>query len=98
MILRVYTEGRNIFIECPELPTVIKHRIPKFNKYFKEELKRFREEIKNWLLGKVVDEIYFEYQPNMSFHHRVLYQNIARATFRDDGLVLLHIITEEVVD
>lgn len=95
MMLRVYTESRDIYIECSELPTVIKHHIPKKNKYFKEELRRFRKEIQDWLMGRTVDEIYFVFQSDMTFYHRVLYQNIVRATFRTDGLVLLHIITEE---
>lgn len=95
MTLKVYTEKREIYIECSTLPTVIKHHIPKKNKYFKEELRRFREEIQNWLMGQQVDEIIFIFQSGMTFHHRVLYQNIVRATFRNDGLVLLHILTEE---
>lgn len=97
MRLKVYTEGREIYIESDTHDTCIKHHIPKKNKYFKEELRQYREEIQRWLRGKLVDEIEFVFPDTMTFYHRVLYQTIVRATFRPDGLVMLYITEEEEV-
>lgn len=98
MTLKVYSQKREIFVESDELPTCIKHHVPKRNKYFKEELRRFRQEIRDWLCGKQVDVIYFHNPPYMSFHHKVLYQAVVGATFRQDKLVMLITILEEEED
>lgn len=98
MNLKVYTERRDIYIESDELRTVIKHHIPKRNKYFKEELRRFRKEIRDWLMGSEVDEITFVYVDNMSFYHRTLYTAVVQATYRREGLVLLRVEVLEEED
>lgn len=95
MTLHVYTVKREIYIESEERKTCIKHHIPKRNKYFKEELRRFRAEIRNWLTGAKVDEILFEFPNEMTFHHKALYQAVVGATFRDDKLVTLIVVKEE---
>lgn len=94
MNLRVYTERRNIYIESDEIRTCIKHHIPKRNKYFKEELRRFRAEIREWLMGREVDEIAFVMQPRMTFYHVQLYRAIIAATRTREQLVLLKVELE----
>lgn len=95
MNLTVYTVGRDIYIETEERRTCIKHHIPKQNKYFKEELRRFRKEIREWLTGATVDQIDFQFYTNMTFHHKALYQAILSACFHSGGLTLVRVELEE---
>lgn len=98
MKLVVYTVKRFIYVECDQRRTIIKHRIPKYNKYLKEELRRFVEEVSGWLTGAQVDEIEFYYQDFMTLPHMSLYTAVLRACRRKDGVVLVTAYkdTEEV--
>lgn len=95
MTLFVHTEGRNLFIESDTIKTCISHRIPKRNKYFKEELRMFRKEIQTWLCGSSVDEIRFDMYHDMTFYHSALYQAVLQATFPPNGLALVHVEIKE---
>lgn len=98
MNLTVYTSKRYIYILSPNRPTVIRHKIPKRNRYFKEELRGYIEDIRGWLCGQLVEEIDMYFPNSMSWYHQALYQAILRATKRPDKLVLVRAyISEEVL-
>lgn len=79
MDILIRTEGRVLVLSADGHP-LLRHRIPRRNKYFKEELRLFRTELKDWCLGERVEHLHFVLPTNITFYHRVLNHAIIRAT------------------
>ncbi len=94
MNLKVYTVGRELYIESDTLPTCVKRHIPKHHKKFRAECHYFKKSIRDWLGENKVDSITFHRTPDMTYWHRGLYAAVAEATARPDKLVQLYNIDE----
>lgn len=88
MTISVHSHGKWIVLSRPEA-TDLRHEVPRKNKYFKEELRLFREEVIMWLCGGQCDHLIVYKPKNMSFYRRATYHAIVVATRRKDGLALI---------
>lgn len=94
MTVIVRSRGKYILLYGDHLPT-LRHEVPRKNKFFKEELRLFREELVSWMCNKSCDELEVYKPPAMSFYRRALYHAIFKALQRRDGLVLIKTYKEE---
>lgn len=79
MIIEVRVQRRTLVLTADKREP-IHHKIPRKNKFFKEELRQFREEITAWLMGERVEELHFVFPEHLTFYHRQLNLAILRAT------------------
>ena len=88
MTITVHSSGSKMILTREGAAPLI-HTVPRRNKFFKEELKGFREDIRRWMCGEDCD-VLITYKPSqLSFYRRVLYQAVVTATQRVDKLVYL---------
>ena len=77
MTITVHSHGKWVVLSRPGACD-LKHEVPKKSKFFKEELRLFREEIVAWMCGNICDHL-----------RKALYFAVVVATRRKDGLALI---------
>ena len=88
MTITVHSQGKWVVLSR-EGAEDLRHEVPRKNKFFKEELRIFREEIVSWMHGELCDNL-IVYKPiNQSFYRRAVLYAIIKATRRSDSLVLI---------
>ena len=88
MTITVHSHGKWVVLSR-EGADVLRHAVPRRNKFFREELRLFREEITSWLCGELCDQLIVYKPSNLSFYRRAVLHAIVMATRRSDGLVLI---------
>lgn len=88
MTITVHSHGKWVVLSR-EGADVLRYEVPRRNKFFKEELRLFREEITSWLCGELCDQLIVYKPSNLSFYRRAILHAIVTATRRSDGLVLI---------
>lgn len=94
MTVTVHSSGSKIVLAREGVAPLV-HVVPRKPKFFKEELRCYKEEICAWLCGKKCDVLIVYKPARLSFYRRALYQAIVAATQREDKLVLLITCIEE---
>lgn len=70
------------------------HTVPRRNKYFKEELRAYREDIRGWLHGDTCDAIDVYEPSRLSFYRKVLMSEAVKA-LRSSTLPLITIYADD---
>lgn len=88
MTITVHSHGKWVVLSHPGACD-LKHEVPRRSKFFKEELRLFREEIVTWMCGNTCDHLIIHRPSNLSFYRKALYFAVVVATRRKDGLALI---------
>ena len=88
MTVTVHSHGKWVTLSRDDVDN-LRHEVPRKNKFFKEELRLFREEIVSWLRGERCDHLIVYKPMRISFYRKAVLFAVVKATRRSDCLCLI---------
>lgn len=88
MTITVHSHGKWVVLSRDGVDN-LRHAVPRKNKFFKEELRLFREDVVSWLRGEQCDHLIVYKPKRLSFYRKAILFAVVQATRRPDRLCLI---------